>query len=99
MISASCIRQSPDLISLHGLLCFTTIEGLLPQGYALLGNVEEERVDLSDVQQCDSAGLALLVEWTRYTTKKGSKLLLCNCPEQVLEMIKIFGLDQVLTLS
>ena len=58
---------------------------------------EETRLDLSDVVRIDSAGLALLVEWTCVARRQNKKLVLEQIPESLRSLIEVSGLREVLT--
>lgn len=56
------------------------------------------RIDLSALERVDSAGLALLTEWTRLTRALGHSLEFINVPQQLLTIAGVSGLDQMLPL-
>jgi phospholipid transport system transporter-binding protein len=49
---------------------------------------------LSRVTNADSAGLALLIEWIKYTRSNRISLHFKNIPEQLLSLAKLSGFDQ-----
>lgn len=53
-------------------------------------------IDLQQVAQADSAGLALLIEWLRWARKAGLSLTYINIPPQMLELIRVNGLQDTL---
>ena len=89
------------------------IEGSAGDGYHLIGDLtyetvpaayeqeieftEQTRLDLSDVARIDSAGLALLVEWTCVARRQNKKLVLERIPESLRSLIEVSGLREVLT--
>ena len=89
------------------------IEGCAADGYHLSGDLtyktvpavfdqeieftEQTRLDLSDVARIDSAGLALLVEWTCVARRQNKKLVLEQIPESLRSLIEVSGLREVLT--
>lgn len=50
-------------------------------------------VDLSGVTRTDSAGLALLVHWSRRARVRGARLELRNVPGQMLSIARTVGLE------
>ena len=59
---------------------------------------EELLVDLDDVVAADSAGLALLVDWTAAARQQGRHICFTNMPAQLLAIARVSGLDEVLPL-
>lgn len=56
-------------------------------------------LDLAEIQRADSAGLALLVEWSSVARKQGKVLVLKNVPVPLQALINITGLQRVLSFS
>jgi anti-anti-sigma factor len=57
---------------------------------------EDGQVDLAQVQQVDSAGMALLLELARRIRRKGGHLVIDNPPQQLQGLLKFFGISQLL---
>ena len=53
-------------------------------------------IDLQQVTQADSAGLALLIEWLRWARTAGLSITYTNIPPQMLELIRVNGLQDTL---
>ena len=53
-------------------------------------------IDLQQVTQADSAGLALLIEWLRQARKANVSLSFSNIPPQMLVLIRVNGLQDTL---
>ena len=53
-------------------------------------------LDLSGVSNADSAGLALLLELSRRSKAKGLHLSIRGANEQIMQLARFFGLDQIL---
>ncbi len=78
---------------LQGPLGFAQVPQLLPQAESLgAGGV----LDLSGVDQVDSAGLALLLELSRRCKAKGGNLKIRGARPQVVRLAQFFGIDQIL---
>lgn len=56
-------------------------------------------VDLSGLERVDSAGLALLVEWTRLAHALGHPLEFIEAPQQLLTIARVSGLERMLLFS
>ncbi len=50
-------------------------------------------IDLKDIILADSAGLALVIEWMKYSRKYNTILTLKNVPRQLIRLAKLSGLD------
>jgi len=81
-------------ISLQGRLTVDTVSGLYNQAPTL--GQGDFKVNLSGVEEMDSAGLALLVHWQQQSVKQDSRLYLVDPPEQVSTMIRISNLEALL---
>lgn len=53
-------------------------------------------IDLSNVTQCDSAGLALLIEIKRLCKRMKKSLTIANIPATVLALAEFCGVDSLL---
>ncbi|MHB8622711.1 MAG: STAS domain-containing protein [Sulfuricaulis sp.] len=52
-------------------------------------------IDMHDIALADSAGLALMVEWLQLARAANRDMAFTNIPEQVRELIRVNGLQQV----
>ena len=57
------------------------------------------RLDLSDVEAVDSAGLALLLEWQQRLEQSGGALVIVAPPEALVRLARISGVDTLLTMQ
>jgi phospholipid transport system transporter-binding protein len=56
-------------------------------------------IDLSAVARADSAGLSLLVEWSRVAQAAGQALTIRNAPVQLRSMASLVGVEALLGLA
>jgi len=88
---------------LSGELSFASVPGLLREGRQRLikrgASDATITVDLQGVSRTDSAGLALLVEWTRDARRQGGEIAFLNIPAQMAALARLSGLEGVLSLS
>lgn len=56
-------------------------------------------IDLKEVVNADSAGLALIIEWLKISKQQQCTLSLINVPPQLQALAKISGIDESLPLS
>ena len=85
-------------IRLKGVLGFDTVAGALQRSEELFDDHPRIEIDLSGVENTDSAGLALLVEWAAWARREGRKLVLHNVPAQALALARISEIDRILPL-
>jgi len=97
MPAFSIKRTAPDRLEAQGAICFTGATQALNSGLALIGSGENTTIDLANVTEADSAGLAVLVEWLARARKLGTVLHYANIPAQILAIARISDLDELLT--
>lgn len=92
--------DSPERWRLSGDLDFDTVPALLtqieqqlPRAGALL------EVELGEVAHSDSAGMALLMEWTRRARTRRTEVHFLHPPEQLLNLARLTGLAGLLGMD
>ena len=98
MAEAVCSDQGSGRWLLSGELGFATVPGLLAGPGRNLGTSASE-VDLAGVTRADSAGLALLVTWTRASARAGHAIRFTHVPAQLLSIARLSGLEEILPLA
>ena len=53
------------------------------------------RVDLAEIDTCDSSGLALLVHWYAQAEKAGTSIEFVNVPQKLREIADLAGLEGI----
>ena len=91
--------QGEGRFALQGELNLITVGALLKESGRLFQQQPPDWIDLAGVSHCDSAGVALLVEWLRRARAAGRGLRFANPTPQMLEIIKVADLDTLLTLG
>jgi phospholipid transport system transporter-binding protein len=85
---------------MSGSLTFQTVPQFQTHaGTLLLGGAQPVTIDMRGVTQADSAGLALMIEWLQMARNERRKLAFANIPEQVSELIRVNGLQQMFGLE
>jgi phospholipid transport system transporter-binding protein len=80
---------------IEGDLTFATIDKQTLKSFSLFnGSTKEINIDLGSVTSTDSAGLALMIEWIKYTRDNRIQVVFKNIPEQLLNLAKLSGFDQ-----
>lgn len=81
---------------LQGELTFDTVSELLASSEPLLARCPRIQIDLAGIGRADSAGLALLAEWTRRAALGRRTIDFINTPSQMRALAHVSGLDSVL---
>lgn len=55
--------------------------------------------DLSDVDKCDSAGMAFLVEARRLCQQQRTVLMIEYIPSEIRALAKLYGIEQILRVG
>jgi phospholipid transport system transporter-binding protein len=99
-VNAKLIVLSPQQAQLSGRLDRLTGKELLEQGRRLIAKSGSKwQVDLADVDHSSSVGIALLLDWLRYSQRKNVSLELLNVPHKMQQVIEFSGLSDVFNLS
>ena len=88
------VVQTDAGLSLRGDLTVDTVSGVLQATRPLAG--KDCVLDLSEVGNVDSAGLALLVYWMQEATRRNCRLRPCNVPGRTRSLMRILGLTELL---
>jgi phospholipid transport system transporter-binding protein len=84
---------------LAGHLGFDTAHYALSHSHGLFADHKRIQLDLSGIGSTDSAGLALLVEWTGWARREKRKLTFTHVPAQALALAKISEVDGLLPVG
>lgn len=79
-----------------GPMTFESAGDLLRQSASGLAAPERIEVDLGQVSESDSAGLALLIEWKRLAVQRGAPIRFTNMPPQLSALARISEVDELL---
>lgn len=92
-------RLEPDgagRYRLCGALRLETAAGVLALGEAAFAGQAAVEVDLTGVADADSAGLAVLIEWTRQARQQRRKIAFSGMPPRLAGMARISGVAGLL---
>ncbi|MCP4286958.1 MAG: STAS domain-containing protein [Gammaproteobacteria bacterium] len=95
--SISLIGENAFLVS--GDLLFSTVGGLLEQAAPRLAAAQGPVVDLASVVNCDTAGLALLIEWMSVCADNGQRLSFRNLPQAMVGIARLSNVESLLQLA
>lgn len=80
-----------------GELDFESVPGLWEASRSALDAVPEASIEFAGVTRVDSAGLALVVEWLRWSAAGGRRLSFANVPEKLVALARISELESLLS--
>ena len=90
------IEERGDGFALCGALTREYIAELWPRGLEKFTQRPQVHLDLSGVTTCDSAGVAMLVDWLRITRSNGHDLRFHGAPQQMLAIARVAELMPML---
>lgn len=91
---ASIVLQEGRLY-VTGDLDFGTVVNLYQQSEPLLQRCKEFQIDLSGVSSCNSAGLALLLEWIKYGRRQQREVHFHKIPASLLAVATVAGVKEL----
>ncbi len=94
MSKLNVINQGGGHFLIDGDLTFATIDKQTVKSFAFLNAAKDISIDLSQVSCTDSAGLALMIEWLKYSRTKRTQLKFKNIPKQLLALAQLSGFDK-----
>ena len=83
--------------ALHGQLTYTTVAKALYLSKDLFADHATIELDLSDVSEGDSAGLALLLEWVNWAKNFVREIRYVNIPDEITAIAQISEVDDMLS--
>ena len=87
---------APGRFELSGDIGFDDAARLLAEGDAAFGALKEAELDLAGVARVDSAGLALLLEWSLAARAAGQSLRYRNIPSAIASLAGISDVAELL---
>ncbi|MEX0731535.1 MAG: STAS domain-containing protein [Aquisalimonadaceae bacterium] len=97
MTAAELIRgDRPGRLRLRGDVGLENVRQLWERGRTELAGQRQLEIDLSEVERTDSAGVALLVAWTREAHAGGVVIRFANIPDQIRAIAHVCGVEAIL---
>lgn len=94
------VAERDGVITVNGSLTLTTASSALDAMNGMLASPTGRIVvDLAGVGRCDSAALAVLLEWLRRATRSGQDLVYRNIPARLIQLARISELHTMLPVS
>ena len=81
-------RLDDRCFELHGAMSFETADRILRRSEKLFGRYEDVQVDCSGVNDADSAGLALLLEWISQAYRQGGQIHFSGLPKSIVAIAR-----------
>lgn len=99
-IDAKLVAVDPQQAQLIGRLDRLTGKELLRDGRQLIAQAGSQwTVDLAGVNHSSSVGIALLVDWQRYSQHKKVTIEFVNIPQKMKDVIEFSGLKGMFNLK
>ncbi len=89
--------QGDGKFALHGGLTFSTASSALEQSKELFQDHARIELDMTDVTDGDSAGLAVLLEWVNWAKNYVREIRYINVPAEIVAIAQISEVDDMLT--
>lgn len=89
-------RLDDSHFELHGAMSFETVDRILRQSQKLFGRYENLKVDCSGVNDADSAGLALLLEWKSQAYRQNGEIHFSRLPQSIVAIARTTEVDHLL---
>lgn len=92
------IERAGDRVSVRAPMIIANARALVEQGAALMDGGDLV-VDLGQVEEADSAALAIVFAWQRAQQGRGGRLQVANPPAGVVSLAAMYGVADLITLS
>lgn len=83
---------------LSGAILMDNANAVLAESEALTMD-DSLQIDLSQVQDVDTAALSLLMEWQRRALQSGKSVVFVNLPESLKSLAKLYGVVDFISAS
>ena len=95
---ADITQQDQKRYSITGVIDFSTVPDLMSKVAAIYkagkqSSLSELDIDLSQVTECNSAGLALILEMAKDARANNITLHLAKIPESLLSIARAYGIE------
>lgn len=90
------VERAEGGFSLNGSLTRENVAKIWAQGVEKFVGSTRIDLNLAGVSMCDTAGVAMLVDWLRVTRSSGQELFFHGAPAQMLAIARVSDLVQLL---
>ena len=96
MSSFQLNKTGDKRFALEGTMSFDTAGRILTASEAAFGSYDSIEIDLSAVNDADSAGLALLLEWKARAQKNAGKISFIGVPDALLAIAQTTDVSELI---
>jgi phospholipid transport system transporter-binding protein len=96
MSAPSLIDAGDGRFALAGELGFGTVSRLLAAGLKAFAPHQTIELDMKGVTRCDSAAVALMLEWVRLTEARGARIAFRDLPASLHAIASISQVEDLL---
>lgn len=92
------VSRDGDIIRVSGPVTIDNVTAVIEAGrQAIAGS--DPVVDLSGLENVDSAAISMMLEWMRDAARGGRRVRFANLPENLRTLAKVYGVLDVLPLA
>jgi anti-anti-sigma factor len=88
-------KTSDSSFALSGKLEFASVRQAEKTAKSLFNFQQDFTIDCTELKHCDSAGIALLVNWTKFAKLNEVKILFINFTRQMQQLINLMNLEGI----
>ena len=92
-------KVSDEAFSIKGVLMMHSVMTILNELSNCLDSQEEISIDFSEVENSDSAAVALIIAWLAKAKQRNIKIHLLHLPQQILDIAKASDLLEILPIN
>lgn len=96
LVDAGHSADGKARFALSGELGFDTVARMLDQGVQAFAPHPAVEVDMAGVTRCDSAAVALLLEWVRLAEARGARIAFKSLPDSVHAIASISDVEALI---
>ena len=96
MTEAAFQRTAEGRYQVKGGLSFDTAAEIWAQSKDGFGAETSVNIDLAEISEVDSAGLALVLEWVRWARSERRQLTFSHVPAKLMALARISEVDELL---
>lgn len=85
-----------DIFFINGDLSYHTVNMFHLEAQSLFAKNKDITVDFSAIKKCDSAALALIIEWIKHAKMQQKKLTLISFPSRLASLARAAHIDQLI---
>lgn len=84
---------------ISGDIDFYNVMSLYTKSLPYLTNANSLVFDFSELHSSDSTGLALIIEWIKFTKLQQKPIRIVNLPKKLISIAKLAGIDTLIDLA